>query len=170
MHRTESLLQLRMFSGSPTESIWSSVSGMCRGAPWGNERCPRPWHLKMPFFLCGFGGASWPWLQDHNRWPTGHPRRCLLVPSSCHICFTPRLWFPGDCFLTVPHSRHHGYTIPIAGEQTSVYTHAHTPVLKPSWSPKSPHSRHYKTTVGYYFISPTHTGNARQWVTAITFS
>lgn len=87
---------------------------------------------KCRFFLCGFWGASWPWLQDHNRWPTGHPRRGLLVPSSCHICFTPRLWLPGDCFLTVPHSRHHGYTIPIVGKRPQrAQTHTYTHALKP---------------------------------------
>ena len=75
------------------------------------------------------GGASWPWLQHYNRWPTGHPWRSLLVPSSCHICFTPRLRLPGDYFLTDPHSHHHGYTIPIVANRPQCahrHTNAHT--------------------------------------------
>jgi len=100
-------------------AVPSRVSeAQCLEAPGGGETsavpCPGIWKCHP---LCGFcggvWGSSWPWWQDLNRWPNGHPRRSLLVPSSCHICFIPRLWLPGDCFLRVLHSRHHGYTIPV---------------------------------------------------------
>lgn len=158
-----------VFLEGPAESNYRSVSRAGQAATRDNKCCRGPWHLKMLFFLCGFWGASWPWLQDYNRWPTGHQQQGLLVPSSCHICFTLRVQLPGDRFLTVPHSRRHGYTI-LFVENRPHCTHGHicTLTLKTTCSPKSPHVRHCKETAAYYFNQPNTNwyrktaGNCRQ--------
>lgn len=151
--------------------------GCAEELPWGSKCCPGPWYLKMSIFLCvfrgregGVGRASWPCLQDHNRWPTGHLRCVLLVPSLCYICFTLQLWLPGDCFLTVPHSRHHGYTIPIVGNrpqhlQTQTDTSMKT-LFKPEITTCT--ARHSKPTIRQSFISLAHSGNTGHCITAIT--
>lgn len=98
MHNTETLFSSKMFSWRPTETIWSLVSGMCCESSWG--KWALSWGLAFSNdILCLVeerGGASWPCLQHHNRWSAGQPRSCLLVPSSCYICLTLRLWLPGD--------------------------------------------------------------------------
>lgn len=178
MHHMESSLHLRMFSGTPTESVWSSVSGMCWGTPAGQQVLSRALVFEnVNLSVCfqrkggGVGKASWPCLQDHNRWPTGHLRCVLLVPSSCYICFTLQLWLPGDCFLTVPHSRHHGYTIPIVGNRP--YKHLQTQTdtsMKTLFKPEitTCTARHSKPTIRQSFISLAHSGNTGHCITAIT--
>lgn len=93
--------------------IVGQILGWARRAPSDNKCCPGSWYLKMLLILRGFSAASWLRRQDFDRWPTGHKQQGLLVPSACHICFTPRLQLPGDCFLTGPRSRRHGYTVPL---------------------------------------------------------
>lgn len=88
------------FSSGLLRAIVGQIVRWARRAPSDNKCCPGSWYLKMLFFLCGFSAASWPRRQDFDRWPTGHKQQGLLVPSACHICFTPRLQLPGDCFYS----------------------------------------------------------------------
>lgn len=101
------------FPSGLLRAIVGQILRWARRAPSDNKCCPGSWYLKMLFFLCGFSAASWPRRQDFDRWPTGQKQQGLLVPSACHICFTPRLQLPGDCFLAGPRGRRHGYTAPL---------------------------------------------------------
>lgn len=131
------------FMEVPTEIVWVLVSVMCQWAPGGSERCPGPWHFEMPLFLWGFWGASWSWLEYHNRWPTGHPRCGLLVPSPCHICFAPAAM---TSWRLLSQSHHHGYKIPNVGNRPQCTNSL--PAAFKAWLETQP-----KLAAGYYIIS-----------------
>lgn len=170
MRGTESSLQLRMFSGTPADSVWSSVSGMCWGAPGTTSAVPGPgiWKCCSSCVVSrGLPGSGCRITTDgqldiHDKAFWCHPHATYASPC-------------GYDFLEIAFSQ--SLTAVAMATQSqllrtdlSVHKHTHTLTLKPSWIPKASHGRRSKDIVVYYFISLTHSGNARQWGTAITFS
>lgn len=164
MHRTESSLQLRMFSGRPAESVWSSVSEMCRGSPRGKTSAvPGLGISKMPFlpvwFLGGFLALAAEPQQMANWTSTTRPSGAILMPHMLH----PAAMTSWRLLSHSPSQPSPWLHNPNCWEETSACTNTHIHTrIKTSWSSESPHARHSKATVGYYFISLTHTGNAKE--------
>ena len=138
----------------------------------GCEHCPAPWHLKMSlsFFSVfwegerGFLALSVGPQQMANWTATVQPSGAILMLHMLH---------PGAItswrmeILAIPHSHHHDYTIQNVVNTFHCVKNTNTQQHKSPLVTINHHVKHSKSIVGYYFINPTHSGDAVHWVTII---
>lgn len=156
MHHMESSLHLRMFSGSPSESVWSSVSGMCRGTPVGQQVLSRALvfenvNLSVCFQRKGGGcGESFLALsagpQQMANWTsTMRPSGAILMLHMLH----PAAMTSWRLLSHSPSQPSPWLHNPNCGEQTSALTNTNRHQYENPFQARN-HHMHSKTFQTYY--------------------